>query len=107
MRKKRSEEARLLFEKKDGTTVVEMVKRSTIGECGTIVVAHLSFHAVFCSCSVVLFERIYFICGSVAIADASSEAMLALARMTRLDSLDSNAGYGSRGCVSMPMLLSR
>ena len=24
-----------------------MVKRSTIGECGTIVVAHLSFHAVF------------------------------------------------------------
>ena len=47
VRKKRSEEARLFFKKKHGTTVVEMVKRSTIGEYGTIVVAHLSFHAVF------------------------------------------------------------
>lgn len=62
--KEKERGARLFFEKKHGTTVVEMVKRSTIGECGTIVVAHLldlvSFQAVsllvFCF---VLFERIF------------------------------------------------
>ena len=52
--KEKERGARLFFEKKHGTTVVEMVKRSTIGGCGTIVVAHLSFHAVFCSCFDVL-----------------------------------------------------